>query len=137
MEDCRVLDVNELTDAVEHPGTDLTVRWGPEDDPSAAFAVRLLPQNGDAEKAIALGTKYTITDGRTAEKPTRDSRVPIEYAECNFGGERPCFRGSGVDDAKHCDRRSCSSIDRHAEICFSVVIVTTTDILRAGPLVTN
>jgi hypothetical protein len=42
VEDCRTLEVDEFTDAVEHPGTSMTVRWGPEDDPNASTSVDLL-----------------------------------------------------------------------------------------------
>ncbi len=105
VEDCRELDVSEFTDSVEYPGTSATVRWGPEDDPSASLAVYLLPQNGDAGKATALRLKYTITDGRTGEKTIRDYRVPFEYTECNFGGERPWFRCPGVVSGERCGRR--------------------------------
>ena len=105
VEDCRVLDVNEFTDAVEYPGTSATIRWGPEDNPSASIGVHLLPQSGDDEKAIGLRLKYTIIDGRTGEKTAQDYRVPLEYTECNFSGERPWFRCPGVVDGEHCERR--------------------------------
>ena len=102
VEDCRALDVNEFIDAVEHPGT---VRWGAEEDPSASIAVYLLPQDGDTERATALGFEYTITDGRTGEKTTIDYRVPLEYTDCNFGGKRPWFRCPGIVNGERCDQR--------------------------------
>lgn len=105
VEECRVLDVNEFTDAVEYPGTSATIRWGPEDNSSASIGVHLLPQSGDDEKATGLRLKYTIIDGRTGEKTEQDYRVPLEYTECNFGGERPWFRCPGVVDGEHCERR--------------------------------
>lgn len=105
VEDCRVLDVNEFTDAVEHPGTNATIRWGPEDDPGASIGVHLLPQSDDDEKATALRLQYTITDGRTREETAHDYCVPLEYTVCNFGGERPWFRCPGVVNGEHCERR--------------------------------
>jgi len=105
VEDCRTLDVNEFTDAIEDPETGLTVRWTPESGPSESITVRPLPGDGDAEKATALGLEYTITDGHTGEKTVRRYRVPIEYTGCNFGGERPWFRCPGVADAERCGRR--------------------------------
>ena len=105
VEDCRVLNVNKFTDAVEHPGASGTIRWGPEDDPSASIGLHLLPQTGDAKKVAALRLEYTITDARTQEETTHDYRVPLEYTECNFGGKRPWFRCSGVVNGEHCNRR--------------------------------
>lgn len=105
VEDCCILDVNEFTDAVEHPGTCATIRWGPEDDSSASIGVHFLPRSGDTEKATILRLQYTITDGRTREKAAHDYCVPLEYTECNFGGERPWFRCPGVVDGEHCNRR--------------------------------
>ena len=106
VEDCRALDVNEFTDAVEHPGTSGTILWGPEDDPSASIGVHLLPQSDDAEKATALRLEYRITDGITGEETAHDYRVALEYTECNFGGERPWFRCPGIVDGENCGRRT-------------------------------
>ena len=105
VEDCRALDVNEFTDAIEHPGTGATVRWGPKDGPSASIGVQLLPQSDDAEKATALRLKYTSTGGVTGEDTAHDYIIPLEYTECNFGGERPWFRCPGITNDEHCDRR--------------------------------
>ena len=105
VENCRELDVNEFTDAVEYPGMSTTVQWGSKEDPSGSIRVYLLPQNKNVKKATSFRLEYTITDGRTGEKTTRDYRVPLEYTECNFGGERPWFRCPGVVSGERCNRR--------------------------------
>lgn len=43
----------------------------------------------DVEKATALRLEYAITDSPAQEDTAYDYRVPLEYTECNFGGERP------------------------------------------------
>ena len=105
VEDCRTLDVNEFSDAVDHPGTSATIRWGPEDDPNASIGVYLLPWGGDVEKATAIRLRYTITDGRTREETEHDYCVPLEYTKCNFGGDRPWFQCPGIVDGEQCERR--------------------------------
>lgn len=105
VEECCALEVDEFIGVLEDPGSSVMVRWGPEDDPSASIGVHLLPQHGDADTTTALRLVYTITDGRTGEQTAHDYRIPLEYTECNFGGERPWFRCPGVVDGGHCDRR--------------------------------
>lgn len=99
----RTLDVNEFTDAVEQPGAQGTIRWGPEDDPRSRIGVALLPEDGDADRATAVRLWYTADpDGDAVE---RAYTVPLEYTECNFGGVRPWFRCPGVVDGLECGDR--------------------------------
>jgi hypothetical protein len=99
----RTLDVNELTDAVEHPGAEGTIRWGAEDDPRSRIGVALLPEDGDADRATAVRLWYTVDpDGDDTD---REYTVPLEYTECNFGGVRPWFRCPGAVDGVKCGER--------------------------------
>lgn len=98
VEECRHLDVDEFTDAVEQPGTTAVVRWGDSDDPDASIAATMLPEDGDAERATALRLSYTATDPRADETRDREYVVSLDYTECHFGGARPWFR---------CPEKSC------------------------------
>lgn len=104
--ECRCLDVNKLTEVVKQPGAAGTYRWGPRDDPSATIGIHALPDNADPDQqATALELAYTERNTRTGETTDRQYSVPIEYTECNFGGERPWFRCPGVVNDERCGRR--------------------------------
>lgn len=118
VEQCRHLDVDEFTDAVEHPGRSATVRWGDPDDPDATIQATLLatlPGEGEShdttqppwadDRAAGVRLSYTVTDERAGESREHEYTVPFEYTECNFGGYRPWFRCPGVVDGVSCGDR--------------------------------
>lgn len=97
VDECRVLDVNELhregfleRDATHARGTSTWYRDGEE-----VASIGFYRTTTDADTP-ALRLHYTVD-------PDGDSRdvehtVPLEYTECHFGGERPWFR---------CPARAC------------------------------
>jgi hypothetical protein len=132
VEECRHLDVDQFTDAVEHPGRGGSVNWGDPDDPVASITVVMLSADhvaalkdgekleavsvedadtdpddvhDDDERATAVYLSYTITAPRSDESRDVSYHVPLEYTECNFGGVRPWFRCPGVVDERECGRR--------------------------------
>jgi hypothetical protein len=129
VEECRHLSVDKFSDAVKRPGRGGVIHWGESDDPAVSIRVVLLSddhlaalkdgkklqtepvedaldtlQEGDTdEKATAAYLQYTITNTRTEEKREVSYLVPLEYTDCNFGGERPWFRcptGAGGCDGR-------------------------------------
>lgn len=73
----------------------------------------------DAEKATELRLEYTITNDRTREETADDYWVPLEYADCDFGGDRPWFRCPGIVDGVHCNRPARKlDLPRGGEFCL-------------------
>lgn len=105
VEACLHLDADQFTDAVNYPGSIVTVRWGDSEDPEASIMVHLRVNPEDKERATAAELVYTVTDPRSDEKRNRRYTIPIEYTDCNFGGVRPWFRCPGVVDGEACERR--------------------------------
>jgi len=134
VEECRHLDSDKFTDAVQHPGRGGMLRWGDPDDPAASIDIVMLSadhvatlksgdrlktvpiedvddavatdddQAGD-ERATAVYLSYTITERQSGESRDVSYPVPVEYTTCNFGGVRPWFRCPGVVDGRECGRR--------------------------------
>lgn len=100
---CRQLDVNDLTDMVDYPGSYATTWWGDRDDPEASITVRFEGED-DAERASHLRLEYTVTD-RGGKQTEYEYPVPLEYTDCNFGGVRPWFRCPGIVDGTECRKR--------------------------------
>jgi len=118
VEECRHLESNRFTDAVETPGHAGTVYWGDADDPDASITtITLSPDHlaeleagkslktkpvedtdddrdteSDGERAAAVFLDYTVTPPRDDEGRNVSYHVRLEYTECNFGGVRPWFR---------------------------------------------
>lgn len=130
IEECRHLNIDRFTDAVDRPGTGGTIHWGGSEDPDASVTLVMLSddhmtalkdgetleatpiedgerdEHGDgSERATAVYLTYTVTDTRTGESTDVSYHVPLEYTECNFGGSRPWFRCPGVVDGQHCGER--------------------------------
>lgn len=103
VEQCRQLDVNDLTDAVDYPGSYATTWWGDRDDPDVSITVRF-EGDDDAERVSYLRLEYTVTD-RGGKQTEYDYPVPLEYTDCNFGGVRPWFRCPGVVNGDECRKR--------------------------------
>lgn len=101
VEASKSLDVNEFTDSLT-PGTRGTYRWyrGGEESGDIVWET-----TRHADHGVMLRLKFTVTDRRTGEERDYDYPVPIEFTECNFGGERPWFRCPGVVDGEECNRR--------------------------------
>ena len=94
VDECRVLDVNELhrEGFLEREATHArgTSTWYRDDEEVASIGYYRTP-TANGEPALKL--HYTV-------KPDSDSRqveytVPLDYTECHFGGERPWFRCPG------------------------------------------
>lgn len=122
VEESRHFTVEELTDG-RQPGDAVLWRWGPADDPSATIAVYFLPAGGDAAastsenesgsgRVAAVRLEYTVTDTRTGEEDEKSYEVPLEYTNCNFGGERPWFRCPGKGCGKRVGKLYCPPQDR-------------------------
>lgn len=116
VEECRHLEANDFTDAVNHPGQSLVVRWGGEDaeDAEVTIGATMLPERSpedhpgadgqlhddadsqnnpitESERAGAIRLSYTVTPpGGDARELSY--RVSFDYTEPNFGGVRPWFR---------------------------------------------
>lgn len=99
VEDCRLLDVNEfnregyLDEAYAGNGGSST--WSRNGEEVATIGWRRTTTNAGQP---ALRLFYTVNpDGEAREV---DYLVPLEYTECNFGGERPWFTcpGDGCGD---------------------------------------
>jgi len=124
VEECRHLDSDNFTDAVDRPGRGGRITWGDSADPDASVSMVLLSdehldalkageeleatpaENVDPEddsRATAIYLDYTVTPPRDGEKRDVSYLVPIEYTDCNFGGSRPWFRCP--TDAGGCGRR--------------------------------
>jgi hypothetical protein len=129
VEECRHLDIDYFTDAVDRPGRGAPIYWGDPDDPEAS--VRVVFLSDDHLDALKAGEELETTpvedaDPDAVDPPDDDSRsremylgytvtpprgesrdvsylVPIEYTDCNFGGSRPWFRCP--PDAGGCNRR--------------------------------
>jgi hypothetical protein len=129
VEECRHLDIDKYTDAVDRPGRAGPIYWGDPDDPEASVSMVLLSDDhldalkageelettpaedadpnaadpADDSRATAIYLDYTVTPPRDDEKRDISYLVPIEYTDCNFGGSRPWFRCP--PDAGGCGRR--------------------------------
>jgi hypothetical protein len=128
VEECRHLDIDKYTDAVDRPGRAGPIYWGDPDDPEASVSMVLLSDDhldalkageeletkpvedadpgvdpADDSRATAIYLDYTVTPPRDGEKRDVSYLVPIEYTDCNFGGSRPWFRCP--TDAGGCGRR--------------------------------
>lgn len=129
VEECRHLDIDNFTDAVDCPGRGGRITWGGPDDPDASVSMVLLSDAhldalkageelettpaedvdpdavapDDDSRAAAIYLDYTVTPPRDGEKRDVSYHVPIDYTDCNFGGSRPWFRCP--TDAGGCNRR--------------------------------
>lgn len=94
VEECRQLDVDELTELTDNPGAEGAMWWGDREDPAATIALVSKGERdlGEDTQAGALQLKYTVTKTRTEESREYDYAVPLAYTDCNFGGVRPWFR---------------------------------------------
>lgn len=104
VEESKVIDVTQFTDAVEQPGESGVAWKGDRTDPEWWINVHL---DGDPtdDRATALRLKFTVTDRRRDDQREYDYPVPLDYTECNFGGVRPWFRCPGVVNGEECNRR--------------------------------
>jgi hypothetical protein len=90
---CHHLDVNEVKDALEYPGTTATYTWRDDygDGEKVAEIAVSVTGPADADRATGVRLRYTAT--KHGDAPRRyDYRVPVTYTPCNFGGERPWFQ---------------------------------------------
>ena len=97
VEQSREIDVNWCNDnELLEPGQSGVLTWTRDRDGEEVASVGYTYRGGPAEALVLF---YTITPNRGNDGP-RDVRysVPIEYTECNFGGERPWFRCPVCDD---------------------------------------
>jgi hypothetical protein len=118
VEECRHLDIDNFTDAVDHPGRGGPIYWGDPDDPEASISTVFLSDDHlaaladgteleatpvedadadavdapDDERATAIYLDYTVTSPGDDESRSVSYHVPLEYTEPNFGGVRPWFR---------------------------------------------
>lgn len=104
IEESKAIDVNELTEAIEHPGESATVWKGDRKDPHWWITIHIEGDPTDT-RASALRLSFTVTDHRTDEQREYEYPVRLEYTACNFGGKRPWFRCPGVVDDEECKRR--------------------------------
>lgn len=92
VERCRHLDVDELTDVVEHPGSYATVSWGEGDD---AANIKIVVEGDagheDTSRADRIRFLYTTEPG-TEDEREHDYTVGLEYTEPHLGGVRPWFQ---------------------------------------------
>ena len=107
--DCYNLDVDELIELTEYPGSDGKLQWGDEAEIEATIGVTTegtTTVDGDP-RAAALRLYYRVTDPRRDESREVSYRVPLEYTECHFGGARPWFQCPTCRDRRRkLDRKS-------------------------------
>ena len=115
VEECRYLDVNELTDTLDHVGRGGRIYWGDPDDEDVANISFVVEGHDDEQedKARGLRLKYSVRNKRTDETNSYDYVVPIEYTECNFGGERPWFRCPNTKCQKRVAKLYCPPRGHH------------------------
>lgn len=92
VEQCRSLDVNWCNrEGVLEPGSKGKISWTSSDD--SENSIGYIFHSGRRESNDVLVLRYTRYNKYLDDEP-RDvtCRIPIEYTECNFGGERPWFR---------------------------------------------
>jgi hypothetical protein len=87
---CRSFSADWLNrNGMLDPGYRGTIRWSRNGEETSSIGVRCVGRD-------ALRLHYTVTP-RTGEEREHDYRVPLDYTECNFGGERPWFECPGSD----------------------------------------
>lgn len=110
--ECHTLDVDEFTEAVDHPGGFVPYRWRDDygnGEEVASIGIHVERDGrpalgGDVDererddledalddRATHLRLDYTVTP-RDDDPTEYDYRIALEYTPCNFGGVRPWFR---------------------------------------------
>lgn len=96
-EHCRSIDINRLRrEGCLRPGYRGGWQWSRDGEVVASIGLR----------AESNHLRLVYTSQRYGEEPEHiDEAVPIIYAPCRFGGERPYFACPGVVNGRHCGRR--------------------------------
>ncbi|XVH33888.1 hypothetical protein ACNS7O_19025 (plasmid) [Haloferacaceae archaeon DSL9] len=90
VEQCRHLDVNWCnSEGVLKPGHSGTITWSSEhgENNGISYIFRSLGENDVLELRYSRYNRYLDDEPRNVT-----CTIPIDYTECNFGGERPWFR---------------------------------------------
>jgi hypothetical protein len=91
--ECLSLNVNRLKEALTAPGRLYTVQWGEGDaDPPVIRLLTIGNDAADTDHATAVRLSYTVYEKPEGDRTHCDTRVPVEWQECHFGGERPWWR---------------------------------------------
>lgn len=92
---CRSFGVDWMNrEGILDPGFRGSITWSNSDgEETSSIGVRCV---STADGGDALRLHYSTTP-RNGDAREHDYRVPLDYTECNFGGERPWFRCPGKD----------------------------------------